>query len=109
LALYGFEHARSILSATGSQSWTTKTDVYDLAGNLIRSETQNDNGTSSIVEYDVNNQYSWATRTRSYDASGAMTNEVLTPDGGGDPSPGPNLAPTDMSLSSTSVIEGAAV
>ena len=71
--------------------WTTKTDVYDLSGNLIRSETQNDNGTSSVVEYDVYNQFAWATRTRSYDSSGALTNEVLAPDSGPPPPP-TNLA-----------------
>lgn len=109
LALYGFEQSLLLLTDSGSQAWTTKTDVYDLSGNLIRSETQNDNGTSSVVEYDVYNQYSWATRTRGYDASGAMTSEVLGPDSGGGPSPGPNLAPTDLSLSSSSVVEGTAV
>lgn len=109
LVLYGFEQSLLMLTDTASQSWTTKTDVYDLSGNIIRSETQNDNGTASIVEYDVYNQYSWSTRTRSYDASGTMTNEVLAPDGGGGPSPGTNLAPTDLALSASSVIEGAAV
>ena len=105
LALYGFEQALAILTDTGGQSWTTKTDVYDLSGNLIRNETQNDNGTSSIVEYDVYNQFSWSTRTRSYDSSGTMTGEVLVSDSGG---PGPNLAPTDLALSASSVVEGAA-
>lgn len=106
LALYGFEQSLVLLTDTGSQAWSTKTDVYDLSGTLIRTETQNDNGTSSIVEYDPYDQYDWTTRTRSYDASGALTGEVLVADSG-NPPPDPNLAPTDLALSASSIIEGA--
>ncbi|MBL8907416.1 MAG: M10 family metallopeptidase C-terminal domain-containing protein [Rhizobiales bacterium] len=105
LVLYGFEQSLVLFTDSSNQAWTTKTDVYDLSGNMIRSETQNDNGTSIVVEYDVYNQYSWSTRTRYYDAAGTMTSEVLVADSG---SP-PNLAPTDLSLSASTVIENAAV
>jgi serralysin len=108
LVLYGFEQALAITLDTASQAWSSMTDVYNTNGTVIRSETLYDNGTSTIVEYDVANQYSWSTRTRTYNAQGAMTGETLVADGGGGGQT-TNASPTDLSLSASAVIEGAAV
>jgi hypothetical protein len=104
LALYGFEQAPPSRS-TRQTAWSSMTDARNQG---IRSETLYDNGTSTIVEYDVANQYSWSTRTRTYNAQGTMTGETLVADGGGGDGQTTNAKPTDLSLSASAIIEGAA-
>ena len=106
LSLYSFEQSLAITIDSGNQSWSSITDVYDLAGNSIRSETLNDDNTSTSIEYDVYSQYSWSTRTRSYNASGVLTGEVLVAEWR---RRGRRLKsdPTDLTLSASSIVEGA--
>ena len=47
LSLYGFEQSLAITIDSGNQSWSSITDVYDLAGSLIRRDTLDHAGARS--------------------------------------------------------------
>ena len=77
LAAQSFEQSQVQISDTGSETWATITDTYDLNDNLIERLTVNDDGTSSLTVYDFYNVENWSDWTRNYDGNGALLSEVV--------------------------------
>ena len=73
LAAQSFEQSQVQISDTGSETWATITDTYDLNDNLIERLTVNDDGTSSLTVYDFYDVENWSDWTRNYDGKRRTT------------------------------------
>ncbi len=80
LAAQNFEQSQVQISDSGSETWDTITDTYDLNDNLIERRTVNDDGTSSLTVFDYYIVESWSEWTRNYDSNGHLLSEVFNND-----------------------------
>jgi serralysin len=80
LAAQSFEQSQVQISDTGSETWATITDTYDLNDNLIERLTVNDDGTSSLTVYDFYDVENWMEWTRHYDGNGTQISETFSND-----------------------------
>ncbi len=82
LVTQGFEAAEGRFTDTGSNPWSTRTDIYDTQWRLDFSTTINDNGTREFTDYDQANAVNWANFVTRQDALLRTTQTVLTYDDG---------------------------
>ncbi|MEM7633294.1 MAG: M10 family metallopeptidase C-terminal domain-containing protein [Pseudomonadota bacterium] len=80
LAAQSFEQSQVQISDSGSETWATITDTYDLNDNLIERRTLNDDATSTQVVYDYYMVENWSEWIRNYDSNGVLLSEVFTSD-----------------------------
>ncbi len=80
LASYGFEFSALYLLDTASQIWNEIYETYTLGDELYEVETFFDNGTRSLVVYDVDDAFGWSQWNRNYNSSGQLTGESYVTD-----------------------------
>ncbi len=103
LAGHGLEQSLVIRTDDAGELWSQINDYYDIFGRLTERETQFDDGTSEIRQWDVDDTESWFEKISTYNAFGNLINETFV----ADPVTG-NQAPTDLNMSGTAVDENAA-
>jgi Ca2+-binding RTX toxin-like protein len=77
LAGHALEQSMVTMLDLGNEAWDEINDLHDIAGNRVRQDRFNDDGTTVVTDWDVYDQETWAVRVRTYDAQGVLTSEVL--------------------------------
>ena len=83
LAGHALEQSMVTMVDLGSETWDEINDFYDVSGNRVRQDRFNDDGTSVVTDWDVQDQQTWNERVRTYDAQGVLVSEVLIGEDGG--------------------------
>ena len=77
LTAHGLEQAMVVMTDHGSEVWEEIDDLYDAADNRVGQRRFNDDGTTVVTDWDVQDQQTWAERVRTWDAEGVLVSVVV--------------------------------
>ena len=82
LAAHGFEFAEHVVTDTGTEDWSERTDRYDANWQKVSEAGTFDDGRTWHTRWDVNDQSGWTTITDRYDGNGERYQQTGTEDSG---------------------------